>query len=76
LEGETPLNSKVLFPVVFENEDSTPLMAILEENQHHNECQTIGNNLEHDHKNWMKSGLEREAEGNRGSGACDPVLIG
>jgi hypothetical protein len=50
-------------------------MAILEENKHHNECQTIGNNLKHDHKNWMKSGLEREAGGNRGSGGCDPVLI-
>jgi hypothetical protein len=29
-------------------------MAIHEENKHHNECQTIGNNHKHDHKNWMK----------------------
>jgi hypothetical protein len=29
LEGESPLNSNVLFPVVFENEASTPLLQRL-----------------------------------------------
>jgi hypothetical protein len=29
LEGETPPNSNVLFPVIFENEASTPLLKAL-----------------------------------------------